>query len=65
MSKTQEPKLKPCPFCGGGADYIPHWRGGPMRYSVFCRTCPACMNLNATSLSDARAAWNKRAESQG
>ena len=39
QSKTQ-PELKPCPFCGGAAEIMPHALTG--KFSVIRATCMTC-----------------------
>jgi len=70
-----EPKLKPCPFCGGEADFI----SKPvatikletyMTYRVRCRECYAQSPYRSNAylhgfhrtLDEAAEAWNRRAD---
>jgi len=53
-----EPKLKPCPFCGGEATFLEFTR------SIKCKCCGGafiCTNPLVTTLEVAEA-WNRRAE---
>lgn len=54
-----EPKLKPCPFCGGEADA---WTD-PFFYvwKVFCTECGANILSNTDEYADVL--WNRRVES--
>jgi hypothetical protein len=54
-----EPKLKPCPFCGGKADvwtdpFFCVWK-------VFCTECGANILSNTDETADVL--WNRRVES--
>lgn len=49
--------LKPCPFCGGEADYHIHERIG-----VECLACGAGFATVFGSREEAAEAWNRRAE---
>lgn len=54
-------KLKPCPFCGGDAEYD-NSDSGPFEW-IACQKCGArgpTINYNRKKLGDSRAAWNRR-----
>jgi Lar family restriction alleviation protein len=54
-------ELKPCPFCGGKAEYD-NSDCGPYEWIV-CTHCGAkgpVMNYNNDALGTSRDAWNKR-----
>ena len=59
-----EPKLKPCPFCGGKAIMV--FRGGGDywydEYSAYCTKCGAETD-NYEFADDVVKAWNRRVES--
>ena len=58
-----EPKLKPCPFCGGKAEA---WTDPCFRvWKVFCTECGAECGVNILSNTDENAdvLWNRRVES--
>lgn len=58
-----EPKLLPCPFCGGEAN-PPRYDGQYMSASVICMTCAATTfgtGFKLSALDDACANWNRRA----
>ena len=52
-----EPKLEPCPFCGGEAKVMdmgyPHW--------VYCKNCGAKVHGGTHDEKDSIQAWNRRA----
>lgn len=54
-----EPKLKPCPFCGGEAFLDDRADGCYGVYSVFCRECLASLK-SYLKKEDAIESWNKR-----
>ena len=56
---TDEPKLLPCPFCGGEAVHILKAAG-----LIACKSCRAKTLVHAT-MSEAIAAWNTRATPPG
>ena len=61
MTKTpKEPKIKPCPFCGGEA-LMMRFRGSSNRNSrlLQCRQCQVSYGWVATP-EEAAALWNKR-----
>ena len=54
---TDEPKLLPCPFCGGEAELC----GDKMReYFVRCKTCEASAMRDMELISSAIVYWNAR-----
>lgn len=53
---TDAPELKPCPFCGGEAEWI---IGGPGCAFISCKTCPA--ETGDGSIPRILEAWNTRA----
>jgi Lar family restriction alleviation protein len=65
-------KLLPCPFCGGGADYVKHSAGVPRTMAfdswdaVSCRACHATVGAcdrRFRNKDDAAKAWNLRPSS--
>ena len=60
-----ETKLKPCPFCGGGAwiDAM-GWKckDGKDRYFVRCKKCWTVCGVKALPINQAIEKWNRRAE---
>lgn len=54
-----EIKLKPCPFCGGKAEYM---RGDRYKW-VHCTSCLATTG-NYYTVKDAAQAWNRRADNE-
>jgi hypothetical protein len=59
--------LKPCPFCGGEAEYGSHQRGSPGAWEnetdhwVFCTSEGCCVHMGMyESTHQATAAWNTR-----
>lgn len=50
-------KLAPCPFCGRPPKFAEHVGGSA---SVWCQPCGVC--IDGDRPSDARAAWNRRAD---
>ena len=51
-------KLKPCPFCGGLAEYISEFS----TEAVFCSVCPAAIEDYSCDKNELIEAWNKRTE---
>ena len=51
-----EPKLKPCPFCGGEAEYDEDFFG---RAYIQCSNCEAHLQ-DKKAYQDCIEAWNKR-----
>ena len=51
-------ELKPCPFCGGEADWF--WDGINQRWQIHCEDCTAVISCDG--LEDAIEAWNRRVE---
>lgn len=58
MNMERGPQLKPCPFCGGTADYFDMEDNG-RRFYAQCTRCGA-MTLSETWASRAGEAWNRR-----
>ena len=60
---TEEPELKPCPFCPDGQGRLGYvsFDCAPDMYRVDCCSCGGCVELYDTR-GDAIAAWNQRAE---
>ena len=57
MGRMTEPKLKPCPFCGGEAEV---WVSDVTdRAIVYCTVCDAQISIRPTE-QEAIEAWNKR-----
>lgn len=58
--------IKPCPFCGGEAHYdlAVQRNSGYATYYIFCRCCGAETAM-FSSIPNAIAAWNRRAEKGG
>lgn len=54
--KKAPPALKPCPFCGGEADYL---AGSYNDRFISCSGCNAQTDLYRTQ-AEAAKAWNKR-----
>ena len=57
VARTDEIKLKPCPFCGGEADIIPTGEG----WFVECQECNNMTDIHDTPLAAAET-WNRRIE---
>lgn len=59
--------IKPCPFCGGSAEYFDDLFGEGFMRAVGCVECPAVVvetSLSHTSSKEALIeAWNKRCRS--
>ena len=51
-------ELKPCPFCGGEADWF--WDGINQRWQIRCEDCTAVVSCDG--LEDAIEAWTRRCE---
>lgn len=52
-------KLKPCPFCGGRAEYVRNfWRDG--EWAVMCVGCHVTSSTSYEKKATARKVWNKR-----
>ena len=68
MKKTKEPKLKPCPFCGGDPRLTRHMKGDMFASAAFVISCENyyCFGHNpytvATIRKTAMERWNKRHE---
>lgn len=66
MNKTEEQKLKPCPFCGKFENKIEKEIYGPFLipwehgYMIRCGRCPAQMKVQTRFKSQARTTWNYR-----
>ena len=56
VARTDEIKLKPCPFCNGKLIGILRRAGG---HRVICRTCGAMGGMDEV-IDDAVEAWNER-----
>jgi len=52
-------KLKPCPFCGGKAEYDNNDRGAEW---IYCTECGATSSMKRIGTNEAIEAWNKRIE---
>lgn len=53
-------KLKPCPFCGGKADFATWiFEGGKKEYSVMCDDCDADV-YSCETKEEAAEKWNRR-----
>jgi Lar family restriction alleviation protein len=69
---TEDPRLKelkPCPFCGGKANYDfeksdrdPGYGKPLIDWEVYCMDCFAC--VSATSERRAKELWNRRVASE-
>lgn len=60
---TGKPELKPCPFCGGEADYEEADLAGDSRKSVGCHNedCYGYQSVAThATYGEAAKAWNKR-----
>lgn len=62
-------ELKPCPFCGGGAEVKKSTLFGNIKeYArIVCKSCLAStknfnMSLDYSAVEEATKAWNRRAE---
>ena len=62
-------ELKPCPFCGGKAEYVDYGQEGEFEdWDVECTECHALMIApgkepgEVTTKLEAAAAWNRRAQ---
>lgn len=55
-------KLKPCPFCGGKAEYMEHFVNGDPERFISCSKCDASSptTSNYVDWEDSIKAWNKR-----
>ena len=49
-------ELKPCPFCGGDAEFVQY---SPLQWSVECTSCKARVAIKHSKYG-AAVAWNKR-----
>ena len=64
-------KLKPCPFCGGEADYYPADPNIQLEYEaerwgniwVQCMECGAS-TIECDSFAEASEKWNRRADNE-
>lgn len=55
-----EDYLKPCPFCGGEAEYVKyHLYGSVTGHTVWCEKC-GCEIKSYSSKQNAYNAWNRR-----
>lgn len=53
------PELKPCPFCGGEANY----QGFELNnYCVYCRRCGSSTRKYYATKEEASEAWNRRVD---
>lgn len=54
-------ELKPCPFCGGEAEYeLSEWNTSPREHDICCKN--GCAGVSMTSKQQAITAWDTRAE---
>jgi len=51
-------ELKPCPFCGGGAEIYKFWITDT--YTARCGVCECALEECGKSQEEAMAAWNRR-----
>ena len=66
MGKTEESKLKPCPFCGHKARILPQKTVlGKGWMLVRCEECPARMNVYTRFQKQCVAEWNYRKDEHG
>ena len=54
--QNEQPKLKPCPFCGGEAEMFPYYFN---EWHIGCGKCSCDMGVFDTK-EEAIEAWNKR-----
>lgn len=59
MTETENTKLKPCPFCGGEAEYLNNNKFN-MLCVVMCKRCGAI--IAKVKKHTAIEAWNKRSD---
>ena len=63
---TDKIKLKPCPFCGGNAEFAYGGYWGSGLFKVVCGNKDKCVILPETGAyfikEQAAAAWNRRAQ---
>lgn len=64
---TDKIKLKPCPFCGGNAEFAHGGYWGSELFKVVCGNKDKCVILPETGAyfiikEQAAAAWNRRAQ---
>ena len=64
----EELKLKPCPFCGGEAEFADYGQPGEFEdWAVYCKSCRIAMLAPGpeegciSTMEEAAKAWNKRA----
>lgn len=58
-----QPKLKPCPFCGGKAELCYHDHlCMPIEYRVYCSKCKIHTQGNLGKPDTEVKAWNKRSK---
>ena len=69
MTDSNAPKLKPCPFCGGQAEYYKQWPGGvgasgmeDPEYLIECVICRATNRYPYATKEHAADRWNRRAD---
>lgn len=71
MTNKTEPKLKPCPFCGGEAKLVDYGQEGDFEdWDVECEKCgilfvaPGKEEGWVTTKEEAAEAWNRRAQDE-
>ena len=54
-------ELKPCPFCGGKADFEEIERYyGDISWTVMCTQCGARIGVHSVDKNDVAEEWNRR-----
>lgn len=60
---TNKPEIKPCPFCGGEAEFYPNYIEGEENWVECCNAkCQATNGYVRRTPEEALSAWNTRAE---